>query len=130
MKKLPLFIAIVFLFLAFSNASAQTKVLVKFAQGLSSATVIGSVTGYAYKDYMVRARAGRTLEVKVTSRGTYPVFSVFLPNGENLEGAAQTDEFTGELHVSGNFVIRVGMMRAKARRKGSISKYTLKISIL
>ncbi len=129
MKKLPFLLAFAFLFLAVSNASAQTKVRVKFAKGSSSTTVKGTVLGFAYKDYMVGAIAGQTIKVKLASRNTFTVFSMFLPNGDNLEGAVEADEFTGELPVSGKYVIRVLMMRAEARRKGSISNYTLKISI-
>ena len=129
MKKLPLLLALSILFLAFSNTSAQAKVRVKFARGSSGVSLKGTVIGFAYKDYIVGAIAGQTINVKLTSRNSFTVSVVFLPNGDNLEGAVETDEFTGELPGSGNYVIRVLMMRAEARRKGSISNYTLKISV-
>jgi hypothetical protein len=39
------------------------------------------------------------------------------------------DEFSGTLSVTGDYVIRVGMMRAGARRPGAVSSFTLKVSI-
>jgi hypothetical protein len=110
-------------------AAAQAKQRVSFARGTSSTTVRGTVRGYAYRDYVVDASAGQTLDVKVRSANTYTVFTVFQPGGDNLEGAAQMDEFSGELPTSGDYVVRVAMMRAGARRPGAVSNFSLTISI-
>ena len=130
MKKavLLLILTACFCFAAY-DTSAQTKQRVRFAAGTSGATVKGTVRGFAYKDYIVKASAGQTIDVKLASANTSSVLTVFLPNGDNLEGAAEMDDFTGELPASGDYVIRVGMMRAEARRPRSISNYTLRISI-
>jgi hypothetical protein len=119
------------LFATFAAAqlSAQTKQRVRFARGASSSTVKGTVRGYAYRDYVIGASAGQTVDVRLTSPDTFSVFTIFMPNGDNLEGATQMDEFGGELPVSGDYVIRVGMMRAEARRRGSVSNYSLTVSI-
>lgn len=114
---------------AVDNISAQTKQRVRFAAGISSVSVKGTVGGYAYKDYLIKASAGQTIHVELTSSKTVSVLTIFLSNGDNLEGAAEMNEFTGELPTEGNYVIRVLMMRAEARRPGSISNYTLRISI-
>ena len=111
------------------DISAQAKVRVRFARGASAAVVKGTVRGYAYRDHVVGASAGQTLSVKLRSPNTYSVFTIFIPGGDNLEGAAEMDEFAGELPASGDYVIRVGMMRAEARRRGSVSNYSLSISI-
>jgi hypothetical protein len=109
--------------------SAQTKYRVRFPAGTSSASIKGTVRGFAYRDYLVKASAGQTIEAKLVTPNTFSVLTIFLPDGNNLEGAAQTDEFTGELPTGGDYVIRVGMMRAEARRPRSVSNYTLRISI-
>ncbi len=72
--------------------------------------------GYAYKDYLIKASAGQTIHVELTSSKTVSVLTIFLSNGDNLEGAAEMNEFTGELPTEGNYVIRVLMMRGEARR--------------
>ena len=125
-----IFIAALFLF-CLTQVSAQTRKRVQFAIGSSAATVTGAVRGFAYADYVVGARAGQTLSVNLSAaaRGTVPVFTVFLPDGNNLQGAAETNEFTGEIPASGNYVIRVLMMRSTARRKNSVANYSLRISI-
>ena len=130
MKRVFLFICIsVGCFALVGTASAQAKQKVSFARGTSSATVRGTVRGYAYRDYVVGASAGQTLDVKVRSANTYTVFTVFQPGGDNLEGATQMDEFSGELPTSGDYVVRVAMMRAGARRPGAVSNFSLTISI-
>jgi hypothetical protein len=111
------------------TATAQARQRVNFARGSSSATFRGTVRGYTYRDYVVRASAGQTLSVKVRSANTYTVFTVFRPDGDNLEGAAEMDEFSGELRTSGDYVVRVAMMRAGARRADSVSNFNLTISI-
>ena len=111
------------------TAEAQVKHRVSFARGSSSATVRGTVRGYAYRDYVVRASAGQTLELALRSANPYSVFTVLKPDGNNLNDAAVRDQFSGELPVSGEYVVRVGMMRSGARRPGSMSNFTLTISI-
>ena len=108
---------------------AQAKERVRFAAGASSKSVKGVVRGYAYRDYIVGAREGQHIELKLTASAGSTVFSVFNPDGENLEGAAQQDWFSGTLPMTGDYVVRVAMMRSAARRKGSVSNFTLKISI-
>lgn len=130
MKKVVLiFILFAFTFLLSNEVAAQTKIRVKFSKGSASKTIKGTVTGYSYKDYIVGASAGQTLTASIKANTESTVLVVFLPNGDNLEGATESEDVSGELPVSGNYVIRVMMMRYQARRKGSISNYTLKISI-
>ena len=108
--------------------SAQTKIRVRFPAGTHGTTVKGTVRGYAYKDYLVGASAGQTIEVKLTSTGNPSVFTVFNPDGTSLDIGAEREEFTGELPANGDYVVRVLMMRSDARRKNSASNYKLKIT--
>ncbi len=128
----PLFLLLIFIgcfCLCAEAMSAQTRHRVRFSAGTSSASIKGTVRGFAYRDYLVKVSAGQTIEAKLVTPNTFSVLTIFLPNGDNLEGAAQTDEFTGELPTGGDYVIRVGMMRAEARRPRSVSNYILRISI-
>ena len=111
-----------------SSVSAQTKIRVRFPRGTSNSTVSGTVHKYAYNDYVVGASAGQTIDVRL-DKNTTCVFTIFKPDQDNLDTAAEQDEFTGELPVSGDYVVRVMMMRNDARHKGSVSNYRLTISI-
>ena len=129
-KKFLVFTFLSALLLLFSGEiSAQAKQRVRFAKGASNFTVSGTISGYAYRDYIVGARAGQMLSAKLNSKNTFTVLTVFKPDGENLEGATKMDEFTAELPENGDYVVRVLMMRAEARRKNSMSKYRVRISI-
>jgi hypothetical protein len=126
-KKIFLYLFLIFVFS--SVVSSQIKQRVKFAKNSSSASVKGAVRGYDYIDYIVGSRAGQKISLKLSAAKTFPVFTVSLPNGENLEDAIERDQFSAELPETGDYVVRVFMMRAAARRKNSIAAYTLKISI-
>jgi hypothetical protein len=128
MKRIPiLFVILISLFAA--DAIAQVKQQVRFPAGSTGTTLSGTVRGSAYRDYIVGANAGQTISVGLSSANTYTVFTVFRPNGDNLEGATEMDEFSGELPERGDYIVRVLMMRAGARRPGAVSNYKVKISI-
>ena len=124
MKKL-LFLTII-LVVTGSAVTAQTKTRVRFARGASSANVSGTIRGYLYHDYVVRASAGQTIAVSLDPN-TKCVLTVFKPDGYNLDIGADR-EFTSELPVSGDYEVRVLLMRSEARRK-TVSSYKLTISI-
>jgi hypothetical protein len=129
-KKSPLLVgALVFVAFFFFplNASAQTKPQrIKFRKGATSATVSGSIIGYATKDYVLRAGEGQTMTVRINSPKAY--FVIYSINGRSND-MIETTEWSDVLSESGDYVIRVFMMRADARRKGATTNYTLKVSI-
>jgi hypothetical protein len=111
------------------ESPAQVKTRIRFPAGASSTAVKGTIRGYAYRDYIVRANTDQTITTSVSSANRYTILTIFRPDGDNLDGAAQMDEFSGTLPATGDYVIRVGMMRAGARRPGAVSNFTLKVSI-
>ncbi|MBP6003545.1 MAG: hypothetical protein KA746_08950 [Pyrinomonadaceae bacterium] len=130
MKRLLLLAAIAACFAILPDyASAQTKTRVRFARGTHSGVVKGTIRGYAYRDYLVGSGAGEMMEVSIDATNDGTVFTIFRPDGSNIEGAAETVEYKGQLGPGGDYVIRVGMMRSAARRKGATSTYTLKIMV-
>jgi hypothetical protein len=118
-----------FIVFSASAAFAQTKTRVRFPAGTHGTAVKGTIRGYAYRDYVVGARGGQSMDVSLVASNSSTVVTVFAPDGNNLEGAAEADGFRGVLPGGGDYVVRVLMMRSAARRKGSVSTYTLKISI-
>ncbi len=130
MKKLVLFAVIAaFVTILSADGTAQTKTRVRFARGAHSATVKATIRGYAYRDYIVGTSAGQTINVSITGTNSSTVFTIFRPDGTNLEEAAETDGYRGELDEGGDYVIRVGMMRSAARRGGSTSTFSLIVTI-
>ncbi len=129
MKAVLFLVIAAFCTLSAQQASAQSKVRVKFAAGKSETTVSGTVRGYSQRDYVVRAAQGQTIDLKLISTHNPSIFSVFTSKGENLDGAIEKTDFSETIPATGDYVISVLMMRSEARRKGSMSNYTLKISI-
>lgn len=127
MKKIFLFSAIIVSLFTFS-VSAQTKVRVKFAKGTSSATVKGSVKGYKYIDYLVRAKSGQTMSVNLNSANASCSFVIFYSDMKNVEDAADVREFTRNVDVDDDYIVRVLIPRSAARRSES-ANFSIKISI-
>ena len=103
---------------------------VKFAPGASAATVRGTIKGDQTVDYILGAAAGQTMTVtlKTSNAGNY--FNV-MPTGEEAAlfiGSTSGSSFTGSLAASGDYTVRVYLMRAAARRDETAS-YTITFTI-
>lgn len=115
-----------FLLAPANQVGAQNRVRVRFARSALSATVRGRINGYKYVDYIIAARAGQTLKLKLQTTGSAEIV-VFTPSDENVDGASGL-EYTGEIEYTGDYKIRILQPRAFARRNNA-SNYTLRISI-
>jgi len=99
---------------------------IRFQKGDFSTTIKGRLVSYDAKDYLLGAGKGQTMKIKLESANAY--FVVFPAKGEPIEMGPRT-EWSETLAESGDYVVRVFMMRNVARRKGSNASYTLKIEI-
>lgn len=129
MKFRILILSLVVVMLSTAAASAQSRVVVKFARGAHSATLAGSVQKYRYVDYTLNAREGQTMYIELTSAKGTAEFVVFDPNGENVEDATGVTEYSGVLAMSGNYRVRVLLPRSDARRAGSLTSYAVKFTV-
>lgn len=108
------------------------KERVTFAKGASSSTITGTLKGGADVDYLVRAAAGQTLEVKLQGTNPQADFNVLPPGSANV--AMYVSSMSGErswlgmLPADGDYAIRVYLDRPAARRNES-SKYTLTVAV-
>ncbi|HEV2903504.1 MAG TPA: hypothetical protein VGW32_00575 [Pyrinomonadaceae bacterium] len=128
MKKPLLGLLVIMALVGTYSISAQTTRRVRFARGASSATVSGQVEGYDYIDYIVGAKAGQPMSVRLTESSVVE-FVIRLPDGQNLGmEATGVREWSGELPESGDYSIRVLMSRADARR-GTTARFSLRISV-
>jgi hypothetical protein len=116
--------------LAVSATAANREERVRFARGASSAELRGEVRGYDYIDYLVGARAGQHLSISLTRTSGQAFFLVRAPGSdENLfDGSTSGDRFETDLRATGDYRVRVLMMRAFARRNER-SAYRLGVAI-
>ena len=91
------------------------------------ASVSGEVHGYGARDYVLSGKQGQTLELRLKSRNPYANFRIVSVNGRPDEKVmpAENRERTVVLPASGDYVVRVFMVRAGARRKGTFARFVL-----
>jgi hypothetical protein len=101
---------------------------VQFAKGTSSKVIKASIKGDATVDYLVGARAGQTLTVSFVTSNTSAYFNVLPPaSGQALfVGSVSGNSFRGAAPATGDYRIRVYLMRNAARRNET-ANYTLTI---
>jgi hypothetical protein len=117
--------------IALTAEAAPSSRVVQFAKGSSSATLKGSIKGYDYADHKLRARSGQTLSVSMKASNPSAYFNVLPPGSTDVAihvGSTNGNDWTGTLDRSGEFTIRVYLMRNEARR-GAQANYTLNVGI-
>lgn len=128
--------AAVLTLLVAAPATAQAPILdatrtvpVRFARGADSATMQGRVHGYDTVDYVLGARRGQRLTAALRTSNTFAYFTVLPPGDPTApDGGATTKNYSGVLTASGDWRVRVFLMRNAARR-GERADYTLTTSI-
>lgn len=103
---------------------------VQFARGASSATLHGNLHGYDTVDYVLGARAGQTLSVRLQPTNASAYFNVTKQGADEalFVGSTSGNQFTGRLLANGDYVVRVYLMRNAARRDEH-ANYTLSIGV-
>jgi hypothetical protein len=87
----------------------------------------GTISGRATHDYVLGAKAGQTLSVRMSSNNTFLYFNVL--NGASQEALfvgereAAPNKWMGTLPSDGDYMIRVYLVRAEARRGGEGTIY-------
>lgn len=92
---------------------------VSFAAGSNSATVEDSITGYEGVDYLLNVREGQLLNISMATPHTATYFNVLEPGETDVAtfiGSTSGKQFEGVAAASGDYRIRVYMMRSAARR--------------
>jgi|PlaIllAssembly_1097288.scaffolds.fasta_scaffold58755_2 hypothetical protein len=104
---------------------------VHFTKGANSAVVEGSIKGYETVDYVLGARAGQHMNVSLATKHGATYFNILAP-GENevamFNGSVNQNQYEGTLPASGDYKIRVYMMRSAARRN-EVAHYRLEMII-
>ncbi len=111
-------------------ADGIRETAVQFAKGKSAATLKDRIKGDESVDYRLGAAAGQTMTVtlKPSNRSTY--FNVMAPgeDGAIFIGSTEGNKFSGRLPKSGDYVVRVYLMRNAARRNET-SSYSIEFKI-
>jgi len=104
---------------------------VHFKKGTNSAVIKASIKGYETVDYVLGARAGQKMNVSLATTHGATYFNILAP-GENevamFNASENENQYEGELPASGDYKIRVYMMRSAARRN-EVASYTLTVGI-
>jgi hypothetical protein len=115
---------------ALNASDAITRQPVVFPAGQTQAAATGRIEGRASVDHVVSAVAGQTLAVTLQADSAMAYFNVLPPGSDEaiFIGSTSGSEFRGVLPRAGEYVIRVYLMPAGARR-GESSNYTLRIGL-
>ncbi|MFC5371902.1 hypothetical protein ACFPIF_05030 [Brevundimonas faecalis] len=103
---------------------------VQFARGTSSTTLHGNIHGYDTVDYVLGARGGQTLNVRLQPSNASAYFNVTKQGADEalFVGSTSGNQFSGRLPSNGDYVVRVYLMRNAARRDEH-ANYTLTVGI-
>ena len=121
---LMLLLTIALSFASLASADGIRK-RIKFAKGKSSATVSGAVVRGDRDAYIVGAKAGQTMTVRITSPERNAAFQIRdAKNGEYLQDAGEEDDatsITSDLPFTGDYEIIVGGTRGNASYKLTVA---------
>lgn len=129
----PLFAAAM-LFLAAPAASAQSDIRterIQFERGATSAVIESSLTGYETVDYVLGAREGQYMNVSMATDNTSNYFNILAPGEAEVaffNGSVSENQYEGILPNSGDYRVRVYLMRSAARRD-EVANYRLEMII-
>jgi len=104
---------------------------VQFPKGATGTTIKGRIRGREIVDYKLRARAGQGMIVRLETDNPSNYFNVLAPGEAEVAffvGSVKGNRFEGDLPKSGDYTIRVYLMRNAARR-GERANYKLNVSI-
>jgi len=115
-----------------AGGAVAAQEVVHFKRGASSATLSGTIKGYDGKDYRVGAKAGQAISVLFEPKNKSCYFNVLPPGSDDAAifiGSSSGNEFTANLRQTGDYVIRVYLMRNAARRNERCDyRFTVEIS--
>ncbi len=102
----------------------------QFKKGETGVTIKGQIKGDQIVDYKLRASTGQVVVVQFRPSNPSAYFNVMAPGSDAamFVGSTSGNEFSADLTASGEYTIRVYLMRNAARRNESVN-YTLDVGI-
>ena len=120
--------------LAASSGLGQERIRserVQFERDATSAVVESSITGYEIVDYVLGAGEGQYMNVSMATDNTASYFNILAPGEDEVamfNGSMAENQYEGILPESGDYKIRVYMMRSAARRN-EVANFRLEMII-
>jgi hypothetical protein len=118
-------------FAAAAGAQEIRTQRVSFPPGAESATYTGVIRGREIVDYLVNARAGQVANISMATSNTSAYFNILAPGQAETAffvGSVSGNQFEGRLPATGDYRIRVYLMRNAARR-GETADYRLEMIV-
>ena len=115
----------------YAGAAAAATHPVHFAKGTTASTVKGVVKGHDSEDYVLRAAAGQTMNVKLSAKSTLIYFNVLKKGVEEAIYVGSNESkntWSGALGDGGDYVVRVYTM-GKGKDAGHTTPFSLSIAI-
>lgn len=92
---------------------------IEFAKGSNSHTIKANIVGDEIIDYLLSVKEGQHLNISMATDNRANYFNIMEPNEDNIaifNGSIGENMFEGIARASGNYTIRVYLMRSAARR--------------
>jgi hypothetical protein len=100
------------------SIASITQQRVQFKAGSNSAVKEGTIKGSETIDYVLNAKKGQSANISLASKSGSIYFNILEP-GQNevaiFNGSTSGNQFEGTLNKSGDYKIRVYLMRSAAR---------------
>ena len=104
---------------------------VQFEKGKNSATIEAAIKGDQIIDYLLNAQKGQLMNVSMATDNGANYFNIMEPGEEYVaifNGSTGENMFEGVLEKSGDYRVRVYLMRSAARRN-EVANYRLEMII-
>jgi len=104
---------------------------VQFAKGANSAIVNSTIKGSETVDYVLHASQGQSMNVSMATKNGATYFNILAPGQTEVaffNGSVSDNQFEGTLPATGDYKIRVYMMRSAARRN-EVADYRLEMIV-
>lgn len=132
MKKLFTLLSFLFVMIPASlHAQDLIRQKLKFAPGKTQATITSEIAGRETIDYVIGAKRSQTISIRFAPTNTMAFFNLLAPGGEALfvgQDQGNPGRFTARLGATGDYTIRVYLVRAAARR-GEMAAFNLSVAI-
>ena len=114
-----------------SSADDMRSERIQIPSGESGVTIIGSITGYNSVDYKLYGCGEQDIVINLTTDNASSYFNILAPGETQVAmfiGSVEGNRYEGRLPKSGDYTIRVYLMRSAARR-GEKANYKLDITV-
>jgi hypothetical protein len=133
LRRLPLAIALLLFGLgqpALADNGIRTQ-RVQFAKGANSAVVEGTIKGSQTVDYVLHASQGQYMNVSMATDNGANYFNILAPGQTEVaffNGSVSENQYEGTLPATGDYKVRVYLMRSAARRN-EVANYRLEMIV-